>query len=212
MRARFPLISALAMLTALGVGVIRATNAADTPKVTAAAPPAAATAPPPSDADLAAVGSNDAKARALVDSAINMTDSDRAVKLLWQATDLDPTLDEAYIYLGLYYNSRSQWDKLAAVYQKLIKYQPKSASAYFNIGEAYMSFSPPRFDAALPYYRQSFQLDPSNTYTALRIGEIYAQQNNRDEALRYLRMASADRKNPSAAAEADKILHQITGP
>ena len=141
-----------------------------------------------------------------------MTDSDRAVKLLWQATDLDPTLDEAYIYLGLYYNSRSDWDKLAAVYQKLIKYQPKSASAYFNIGEAYMSFSPPKFDAALPYYRQSFQLDPSNAYTALRIGEIYAQQNNRDEAIRYLKLASADRKNPTAAAEADKLIRQMSAP
>ena len=52
---------------------------------------------------------NAAKARALVDAAIKMTDSDGAVKLLWQATEIDPTLDDAYIYLGLYYNSRSDF-------------------------------------------------------------------------------------------------------
>lgn len=199
------------MLTALGVGAMRTAKAADTSHVAAAAPPAPSAAPPASGTAFTG-SSNTLKARALVDAAINMTDSDRAVKLLWQATDLDPTLDEAYIYLGLYYNSRSDWDKLAAVYQKLIKYQPKSASAYFNIGEAYMSFSPPKFDAALPYYRQSFQLDPSNAYAALRIGEIYAQQNNRDEAIRYLKLASADRKNPTAAAEADKLIRQMSAP
>ena len=204
MRAPSPLISALAMLTALGVGAMRIAKAADTSNVAAAAPPASGAA--------FSGSSNTVKARALVDAAINMTDSERAVKLLWQATDLDPTLDEAYIYLGLYYNSRSEWGKLAAVYQKLIKYQPKSASAYFNVGEAYMSFSPPKFDAALPYYRQSFQLDPSNAYAALRIGEIYVQQNNRDEAFHYLRLASADRKNPTAAAEADKNIRQMSAP
>lgn len=199
------------MLTALSVGTMRMAKAADTANVAAAAPAATSAVPPDSGAAFSD-SSNAAKAHALVDAAINMTDSDRAVKLLWQATDLDPTLDEAYIYLGLYYNSRSEWDKLVAVYQKLIKYQPKSASAYFNIGEAYMSFSPPKFDEALPYYRQAFQLDPGNAYAALRIGEIYAQQSNRDEALRYLRLASANRKNQDAAAEADKLIRQMSGP
>ncbi|HXN85899.1 MAG TPA: hypothetical protein VN867_07490, partial [Candidatus Binataceae bacterium] len=36
--------------------------------------------------------SNAAKAHALVDAAIKMTDSEKAVKLLWQATDIDPQL------------------------------------------------------------------------------------------------------------------------
>jgi hypothetical protein len=35
---------------------------------------------------------NAAKARSLVEAAINMTDSQQAVKLLWQASDIDPTL------------------------------------------------------------------------------------------------------------------------
>jgi tetratricopeptide (TPR) repeat protein len=154
--------------------------------------------------------SNPIKARQLVDAAINMTDSERAVKLLWQATAMDPTLEEAYLYLGLFYNSRSNFGKVVEVYQRLVKYEPKLVTAYLNIGEAYMSFSPPKFSDALPYYNKALELDPASSFAALRLGEIYAQQGNRSEAVKYLSLASRDRtKNPGVAAEADRILHEI---
>lgn len=153
---------------------------------------------------------NGAKARALVDAAIKMSDSDAAVKLLWQATEIDPTLDDAYVYLGLYYNSRSDFDNVVKVYQKLIKYQPNQVSAYLNIGEAYMSFSPPKTDDALVYYRKAYEIDPKNTFAALRIGELLAQNGNRDDALKYLRIALGDSaKNPTVASEAEKTLKQM---
>lgn len=153
---------------------------------------------------------NAAKARALVDAAIKMSDSDAAVKLLWQATDIDPTLDDAYVYLGLYYNSRSDFANVVKVYQKLIKYQPNQVSAYLNIGEAYMSFSPPKTDDALVYYRKAYEIDPKNTFAALRIGELLAQNGNRDDALKYLKIALGDSaKNPTVASEAEKTLKQM---
>ncbi len=153
---------------------------------------------------------NAAKARALVDAAIKMTDSDAALKQLWRATEVDPTLDDAYIYLGLYYNSRSDFANVVKVYQKLLKYQPKQVSAYLNIGEAYMSFSPPRADDALVNYRKAYELDPRNTFAALRIGEILAQNGQRGEALKYLKIALGDSgKNPTVAAEAEKTLKQM---
>ena len=153
-----------------------------------------------------------AKARALVDAAIKMTDSDQAVKLLWQASDIDPTLNDAYVYLGLYYNSRGDFAKVAEVYKKLIKYQPRQLSAYLNVGEAYMSFSPPKYDEALTYYKKAYELDPNSSFAALRLGEILAQQGNRADAIRYLKQASADTvKNPAIASEAQKILNQVGG-
>jgi tetratricopeptide (TPR) repeat protein len=178
-------------------------------KVAAAAPPSPA---PISDAASYGTGSNSVKAHELVAAAINMTDSERAVNLLWQATEIDPSLDEPYMYLALYYNSRSQFDRVVQVYQKLLKYQPGEATAYINIGEAYMSFSPPKFDSALPYYLRALQIEPRNSFAALRIGEVYAQKGDpyRGQALRYLNLARSDRsKNPTAAAEADKILHEM---
>jgi len=168
--------------------------------------------PPVSDAGSYAAGANGVKAHELVAAAINMTNSERAVKLLWQATEIDPTLDESYMYLALYYNSRSQFDKVVEVYQKLLKYQPKETTAYINIGEAFMSFSPPRFDSALPYYLKALQIEPGNSFAELRIGEVYAQKGDpyRSQAVRYLNLARSDRsKNPTTAAEADKVLHQM---
>jgi tetratricopeptide (TPR) repeat protein len=151
-----------------------------------------------------------AKARSLVEAAINMTDSQQAVKLLWQASDIDPTLEDPYVYLGLYYNSRSQFDQVVSVYKKLIKYQPTSVSAYLNIGEAYMSFTPPKAADALPYYQKAFQIDPTSGFAALRLGEVYAQMGNREEAAHYLNQAQVNSaKNPAIAAEARKILGDL---
>jgi tetratricopeptide (TPR) repeat protein len=153
---------------------------------------------------------NAAKARALVDAAIKMTDSNAAVKLLWQATDIDPALDDAYVYLGLYYNSRSDFANVVKVYQKLVKYQPNQISAYLNIGEAYMSFSPPKPEDALVYYRKAYEMDPKNTFAALRIGQVLAQIGKRDDALKFLRVALADSaKNPTVSSEAEKTLRQM---
>lgn len=153
--------------------------------------------------------SNAAKARSLVDAAIKMTNSDEAVKLLWQATDIDPTLEDSYVYLGLYYNSRSDFANVVKVYQKLVKYNPNQTSAYLNIGEAYMSFSPPRMGDALVYYRKAYEVDPKNTFAALRIGQILAQNGNHDDAVKYLRQALADTANPSVSSQAEKTLHDM---
>jgi len=150
--------------------------------------------------------SNAAKAHALVEAAIKMTDSEKAVKLLWQATDIDPTLEEPYVYLGMYYNSKQDAEDLAKVYQKLVKYEPNSVSAWLNLGEAYMSFTPPKTTEALPYYRKAYELDSHSTMAALRLGEIMAQQGDRDQAIRYLRQAAGD---PVYAGEANKVLTQM---
>ena len=154
---------------------------------------------------------NASKARALVDAAIKMSDSDAAVKLLWQATDIAPADESAYVYLGLYYNSRSDFTNVVKVYQKLVKYQPNQVSAYLNIGEAYMSFSPPKTDDALVYYRKAYEVDPKNTFAALRIGQLLAQSpGQRDDALKFLKIALGDSaKNPTVASEAEKTLKQM---
>jgi tetratricopeptide (TPR) repeat protein len=184
--------------------VIRAADITTSGTASSAVPPPPAGIPPDTGQD------NATKARQLVAAAINMTDSNRAVALLWQASNLDPTYEEAYIYLGLYYNSRSQFDRVVQVYQKLVKYHPNETSAWLNIGEAYMSFEPPRYDAALPYYQKAFQIDSTSSFAALRIGEIYAQENNRAEAMRYLRLAANDRaKNPEVADQADRLIRQM---
>src|SRR5713226_2165576 len=199
MRDRFILLILFGLLALSPVAPLPALSATTT---SAASAPANA----PGDTN----ESNPMKARELVDAAINMTDSERAVKLLWQATTMDPTLEEAYLYLGLFYNSRSNFGKVVEVYQRLVKYEPRLVTAYLNIGEAYMSFTPPKFNDALPYYHKALELDPTSSFAELRLGEIYAQQGDKSQAVKYLKLASGDRtKNPGVAAEADRILHEI---
>jgi len=150
--------------------------------------------------------SNSAKAHALVEAAIQMTDSEKAVKLLWQATDIAPTDEEPYVYLGMYYNSKQDNDDLVKVYQKLVKNEPNALSAWLNLGEAYMSFTPPKTTDALPCYRKAYELDNTSAMAALRMGEIMAQEGDREQAIRFLRQASGDK---NYAAEARKVLTQM---
>lgn len=138
-----------------------------------------------------------------------MTNGDQAAKLLWQATDLDPTSEEAYTYLGLYYQSKQDWPNLVKVYQKLIKYEPNQPNAYLNLGEAYLSFTPPRTEDALVYFRKAYDLNPKNSLAALRLGEMLAQNGNRDDAIKYLRQALADTKQPSVSGAAENDLKQM---
>ncbi len=208
------ILSAVALLTIFAASAGRADPLVAAPATSAtAAAPAAAPAANPTAAAAPVVPTDPAaaaKAGALVNAAINMTNSEQAVKLLWQATDIDPSFQEAYIYLGLYYNSRSDFTNVIKVYQKMVKYRPNEVSAYLNIGEAYMSFSPAKMTQALPYYQKAYQIDPNSAFAALRIGEILAHQGNRDDAIRYLRQASAaGAKHPTIAAEAQKVLSEM---
>lgn len=193
MRSRLPTIRTLAVLTIAALAIF------------SVGPAAAASSPTPVVVNPA----NSAKAHALVAAAIKMTDSQEALKLLWQATDLDPTLNSPYVYLGLYYNSRADFPNVVKVYQKLVKYHPDEVSAYLNIGEAYMQFSPPRPQDALVYYRKAYDIDPKNSFAALRIGEILASQGNRGGAIKYLRQALADTKNTSISTQAQQDLRQM---
>ncbi|MGH7947773.1 MAG: tetratricopeptide repeat protein, partial [Candidatus Binataceae bacterium] len=201
----------------LGAMLLAAAIIAATPPVARADPTAASATASKADAEampraapLPADASKTMKARALVDAAIKMTNSDQAVTLLWQATDIDPTLDDPYIYLGLYYNSRSDFQNVVKVYKKLVKYQPSNTSAYLNIGEAYMSLSPPQPEEAINYYRKAYEVDPNSSFAALRIGEVLARKGNRNDAIKYLKQATGDSaKNPTIASEAEKSLRQL---
>jgi len=73
-----------------------------------------------------------------------------------------------------------------------------------------MSFTPPKAAEALPYYQKAYQLDQSSAFATLRLGEVYAQMGNREQAAHYLGLAAANSaKNPAVAAEARKVLGDL---
>ena len=145
------------------------------------------------------------RAQALVSAAIRQTDSEQALKQLWQATDIDPTLEESYVYLGMFYQSREQFSEVARVYEKLVKYRP-SVAGYCNVGEADLGLIPPNYDEALKYFRKAYSLDPQSARVALRIGQILTIKGNRAEARRFLQQASEDPEDVEFASEAKREL------
>ena len=73
-----------------------------------------------------------------------------------------------------------------------------------------MSYSQPKTDQALAYYHKAYEIDPTNPFAALRMGQLLAQTGNHDDALKYLRIAlGASAKDPSVSAEAEKTLKQM---
>ena len=145
------------------------------------------------------------RARALVNAAIRETESEQALKQLWQATEIDPTLEESYVYLGMFYQSREQFSDVARVYKKLVKYRP-SVTAYSNVGEADLGLRPPNYDEALKYFRKAYSLDPRSARVALRIGQILTIKGRRAEARRFLKQASEDPDDVEFASEAKREL------
>src|SRR5260370_7539547 len=76
-----------------------------------------------------------------------------------------------------------------------------------------MSFSPPKTDDALVYYRKAYEIDPKNPFAALRIEQLLAQTGNHDNALKYLRIALGDTaKNPSVSGQPEKSQSQMGPP
>jgi tetratricopeptide (TPR) repeat protein len=153
----------------------------------------------------AASESEKQRAQALVNAAIRQTDSEQALKQLWQATDIDPTFEESYVYLGMFYQSREQFSEVARVYKKLVKYRP-SVNGYCNVGEADLGLRPPNYDEALKYFRRAYSLDPQSARVALRIGQILTIKGNRAEARRFLKQASEDPEDVEFASEAKREL------
>jgi len=146
------------------------------------------------------------RAQTLVDTAVKLTDSKQAVKL--EATEMDPSFEQSYVYLGLFYQSREQFSEEARVYKKLAKNR-FWAAAYSNVAEADLGLTPPNYDEALEYFKRAYAMDRHSSRVAFRIGQILAIKGDRDEATRFLKQASEDTKDTETASEARKALQQI---
>lgn len=67
------------------------------------------------------------------------------------------------------------------LFKEAIKYSPKNASFYFNIGNAY--YYTKKYNEAITYFERSAQLDPSNNIILDNIGECYGIIKKYDKAL-----------------------------
>jgi tetratricopeptide (TPR) repeat protein len=69
------------------------------------------------------------------DDYLNSGDLDKALRECEAAIELDPTLAEAYNYLGLVYDEKGQLDKAMASYQEAVRLDPDLEDAWENLND-----------------------------------------------------------------------------
>lgn len=97
---------------------------------------------------------------------------------------IDPTLSEAYVFLGLVATCYD-WDRKAArkYFQEAIEFNPNSASAHQWI-EFYLTFLEGKFDEAIASLERAQELDPLNFLIKIRMGYMFYYKRDFDRAIR----------------------------
>src|ERR1035437_6384059 len=89
--------------------------------------------------------------------------------------------------------------------QKVVAAEPGNEPAWFNLGVAKFSASPPDLPGALDAFRQALNLAPDRPGTRLYIGRIYEEQGAFDEAIAIF-SEEARRTTGASQAEAQVAL------
>ncbi|MCK4815110.1 hypothetical protein KA005_05010, partial [bacterium] len=114
-----------------------------------------------------------------------------------KALELDPTLAEAYVSLGLI-STFYDWDRKAAKrnFRKAIELNPNSAAAHQWI-EFYLTFMEGKFDEGIKELEQAQALDPLNLLIKIRLGYMRIYKRDFDRALDYFKiLADSEPNNP----------------
>lgn len=102
-----------------------------------------------------------------------------------KALQIDPTLSEAYVSLGLVATCYD-WDRKAAgkYFREALEFNPNSAIAHQWI-EFYLTFLEGKFDEAIASLEQAQELDPLNILIKIRLGYMFYYKRDFDRAIRH---------------------------
>jgi len=112
-----------------------------------------------------------------------------------KALELDPTLAEAYVSLGLV-STFYDWDRKAAErnFRKALELNPNSAAAHQWI-EFYLTFMEGKFDEGIKELKKAQELDPLNFLIKVRLGYMYIYKRDFDSALDYFKILADSELN-----------------
>jgi tetratricopeptide (TPR) repeat protein len=114
---------------------------------------------------------------------------ERALTLLQQTVELDPTLKVAYNSLGNLYYQQQQYQEALAMYQKALAIDPDYAKARNNLGNTYMRLA--MDDRALVELQKALQADSTYGLGYYNLACVYARADNSEAAAQYLQQAIA---------------------
>lgn len=104
-----------------------------------------------------------------------------ALEAAKNANQMDITMLDGYLVLGMAYQANNQIDQAVQVLETYLKYKPDNAEAFALLGEAY--FNRNDYAKAESYLLQALNLDGNNPDTYFWLGQTYLNQKSIDKAL-----------------------------
>ncbi|MGZ6143223.1 MAG: TPR end-of-group domain-containing protein, partial [Myxococcales bacterium] len=110
---------------------------------------------------------------------------------------------------GAAYLQEGRFEKARALFQKSLEKDPQRAEAYNGVGVTY--YARGDYDEALAWYKRSLEADPRFGDAFYNMACVYALQQHRELAFRYLRMAALNHYSEREAMEKDPDLASLKG-
>jgi tetratricopeptide (TPR) repeat protein len=108
-------------------------------------------------------------------------ENDTALEAAKRANQMDVTMVESYLVLGMAYRAKGQIDQAVDVLETYLKYQPDNAEAFAVLGAAY--YNRGDYTTAEKNLMQAVRLDKTNSEAYFWLGETYLEQKDYDSAL-----------------------------
>lgn len=117
-----------------------------------------------------------------------------AIKNLDSLINIDSTNVQALYYLGLNYESISNYNKAASVLKSAVKYKPDDTKLLLSLGSN--CFSAGLINDAETVLSKAFSLDSTNSQIQIILGKVYVTQKKWDNAAAiYARLIEGDSSN-----------------
>ena len=104
-----------------------------------------------------------------------------ALEAAKSANQMDITMLDGYLVLGMAYRANDQIDQAVSVLETYLKYKPDNAEAFAMLGAAY--YNRGDYTKAEDNLKQAMNLDNNNADTYFWLGQTYLAQKNNDQAL-----------------------------
>ena len=117
---------------------------------------------------------------------LEKVDIDGAISKYEQATKLDPTNDKLFYKLGLAYEKKEAWDKVASVMATAVRISPKNATYWYKRGKALRmqaETGPTSWDEAKEPLLKCISIDPNYDDCYFDLGEVMLQTDDEQAAL-----------------------------
>lgn len=106
---------------------------------------------------------------------------EEAIACYIQALKLEPSLSDAYYYLGVAYRRQKKWFLAISSYSLAIKFNPKALRYHLGLGKVLANLE--RWEEARNCYQQELELNPYSAPSYHELGEILVKQGKLERAI-----------------------------